>query len=345
MPNTTPFFPSTIDTSGIVSAPDSDWINTDYLIDLSGSKTRTEIQLTPGAESNSIIIRNFNADIPIGTKLTGVKFNFSVSLDSVSDSENIRSTELYLQYNNSDYGVDLTLPINGGYLQDWGYDGNVAIGGDGNLLGLTHDIVKSSTFGIRTKILNTNGIESYYAYIDSVTLTLYYIFDNPKFYYNGDSTSEVNVTLDLNPDVTNPTTTFSVFRGDPDTTSSGTDAGYLWGPYYSEPNVNDPTDHGYVEYLYSPGYGSYVNNYLVTDTSSSNLSDHSLTDHTMSYDISGLIEGEIYTRELVLWNIRFPIGKIYDTLTFNLTIIDTSPPPVDVTGRIRNTGTYSNFII
>lgn len=342
MPSTTEFFPLSIDTSGVIVPPDSDWINTDYLTDLSGSKTRTQIQLIPNAESNSIIIKNFNSEIPFGSRFTGIKLNGFVSLDSVGDTQNVRATEVYIQYNGNDYGNNLATY---GFLQDWGYSNVDFISDPDDLPFLNESIVTDPSFGVRIKIKNDNQSEYYYAYIDKVSLILNYEFEHPRFYYNGDTTSEVNVTLDLNPEVTNPTTTFSVFRGDPDTTSSGSDAGYLWGPYYSEPNVNDPTDHGYVEYVYSPGYGSYVNNYLITDTSSSNISDHSLTNHIMSYDVSGLIEGEIYTRELVLWNIRFPIGKIYDTLTFNLTIIDTSPPPVDITGRIRNTGTYSNFII
>ena len=153
----------------------------------------------------------------------------------------------------------------------------------------------------------------------------------PQFIYNGDTTSEVFVTLDLNPEVTKPTTTFSVYRGDPDTTSGGIDLGYTWGQYYTENGISATP--------------SWAGNYLSTPIVSSNLSDGSLTDHVMSYlpfDSVTLVAGQTYRRGLVLWNIRSTVSKIYDILWFNINVIDTTttPPP-----KRKNSGTYSNYLI
>ena len=149
---------------------------------------------------------------------------------------------------------------------------------------------------------------------------------NPHFLYNGDTTSEVTITLDKNINVINPTTTFSVFRGDPDTTSSGADTGYIWGGYYTEPISGDPLDGGFDDLAYDTTIGTYVKNYLSTPIVSSTLANHSITNHIMTYDVSDLIVGNTYRRALALWNLRFPIGKKYDLLYFNINIIDTTPP-------------------
>lgn len=175
------------------------------------------------------------------------------------------------------------------------------------------------------------------------------VLSHPQFIYNGDSTSQVFITLDKNPAVTNPTTTFSVYHGDPDTTSAGTPYRHSWGLYFSPPSENDP-EGGFTERFPviadATGYGTYDANYLDITFTTSTLTDHSVTDHIMDYDITDLVTGETYIRNLTLINERLFAGlRLYDLLIFNIEVIDTTvvePPPPP---KRKNSGTYSNYLI
>ena len=325
MPSLT-FTPTSAVVSGSVTAPNSSWTNLSYLYDLSGSHTQTSIALAPNAETNYLIITGFGTGIPAGTTLTGVKFSFDVSLDSVSDSENVVATELYLQVNGANYGPNLA--VTEGYLSDFGYGDGAVGGGVGDYIvdGLNLTAVESSTFGIKLKVKNTNQIEYYRAFINSVSLELFHSVEHPKFLYEGDSTSEVHIQLPLSD--TTSTTVFQILHGIEDTTSPGTNYNYFWGFGFTAPNPNDPAV-GYTPITQIPGHGSYDTNYLVptygTSLDSTNYCCYNITDHTMAYDTSGLVVGETYRRGLDLINIRLPIltiyGRLYDTLYFNIEII------------------------
>ena len=323
MATTNWFLPTSISVeNNLINAPDTTWSNINYLTTLTGTHTQTASTLCYNANTNYIIATGFNAKIPFGTQFVAAEFEIHVGLNSVSDTNNVKSIITITQYNGSDFGINSPL-------SDWGYNNINLLYYSESTTGVTQAIAESASFGIKFDAMNDFNTDCYIAYIDSVKLRLHYIQSLPKFYYNGDTTSEVFVTLDKNPAVTNPTTTFSVYHGDPDTTSSGTDAGYHWGAYYSEPNLNDP-DGGFTEIISTPGYGDYVTNYLVTDersTLTESFTLHSLTSVLMEYDVSDLVVGNTYRRAIVLWNIRVPNGKIYDTLYFNINVVDTTPIP------------------
>lgn len=161
----------------------------------------------------------------------------------------------------------------------------------------------------------------------------------PKFIYNGDTSSEVFVTLDKNPLVTNSSTTVSLFHGYP-SIESGL---YGYGVYYTESNLNDPISNSFTPLTYFPDYGIYSNNYLLIDDYGTFLTDYSVIDFVVNYDISELVAGETYRRAIILndnpINMINGTGNIYDILYFNIEVIDTS------VGRRRTSGTYSNLIV
>jgi hypothetical protein len=334
------FTPTSAVVSGSVTSPNSSWINLSHLYDSSGASTRTAIQLQPDAETNYLIVKGFGSEIPAGTLLSGVRFNFNVSLDSVSDSANVSATEIYLQINGIDYGPNLAETE--GYLSDFGYGDGYIGGGVGDYLveGLDLLLVEDSSFGIKLKIKNINTVEYYYAYINSVTLELFYTTEFPKFIYNGDTTSEVNVTLDLNPAVTNPTTTFGIYHGnDTNLITRNPTAVLSYTEYnlYTEPDTTSP-DPTFIDEIniIGTGVGSYPENYLSTTIVdivrgvSGLWGSDTTTSHTMSYVIDNLVKDNTYRRGLVLWYKAADTSGnvlesgVYDILYFNLTVIDTS---------------------
>ena len=325
MPSTSPFYAHSVTTSGSGTGTNVAWTVSETFI--STNPIYTLMASTPPISYNEVtnylIVKDFaDVDIPVGSTLVGFHLSMEVSLNSVADSANMESVETYLQYNGSNYGSNLAPNIN----SDWGYS-NFSIGDSTTLYGLTLDMLQSPSFGVKISGKNVQPSELYSASLATASLRLYYTYNTPEFIYNGDSTSEVFVTLDKNPEVTNPTTTFGVYRGLPDTTSSGSDLGYMWGIYYTAPVVGDPSGGGFDDLVYDTSIGAYTTNYLSTPTVSSTLSDYSVTDHVMSYDISTLTAGNTYRRGLALWNLRFPIGKRYDLLYFNIEVIDTTPSP------------------
>ena len=336
MPHTDWFLPTNITVeNNTINPPDTTWANINYLKTLTGTVTQSTGTLCFNANTNYIIATGFNASIPAGTQFVGAEFLIIVSLNSVSDSNNIRSNLTIAQYNGTDF--ETNTPMN-----DWGYNNANTLYYDESTTDITQDIAEAGSFGIKFDAMNDNSAECYIAYVDSIKLRLHYNVVNPYFVYNGDSTSEVFITLDKNPAVTNPTTTFGIYHGDPDTTSPGTNSFYNWGEYYTEPNLNDPSG-GYSGYVGQP-YGTYTTNYLNTTQLSSTLSDHSISEYDVTYDVSDLVVGETYRRGLVLFNVRTPLlsyySKSYDILYFNIEVIDTSAGT-----RLRNTGTFGNFVI
>lgn len=183
----------------------------------------------------------------------------------------------------------------------------------------------------------------------------------PHFLYDGDSTSEVYIELPLSD--TTSQSVFQIYHGDDDTTSAGSDMGYLWGNTFTAPVVGDPSV-GYTPLSGVTGHGSYDTNYLIAPEGSSSDSTsyccHNITDHTMSYDTSGLVVGETYRRGFDLLNLRSSSNsKLYDTLYFNIEIIaepsqlphfiyngdTTSEVSVTLTKKVGETNPTTEFLI
>lgn len=342
MPSTSLFYVQSPSVSGSVSSPNSTWSNLNTANSGTGLFTPnivTALSLIPTAQSNYLLINNFkDATIPNGTRLTGIEFQLNIDLNSVSDSASVDITEFYFVKN----GVEVSPnygSLGESLVGDIGY-GSTTIGGDNDFI---NDFVLSDVtddaFGIKLKVKNVNNVENYLVYISSATLKLYYSTEFPKFIYNGDTTSEVNVTLDLNPAVTNPTTSFGIYHGNDTaivTRNPTATLSYTEYNLYTEPDSTSPDPTFIDDTDIGTGVGFYPNNYLNTtivnivrgvsglwgsDTTSS---------HSMSYVIDNLVKDNTYRRGLVLWyKAEDSSGNvlesgIYDILYFNLTVIDTS---------------------
>ena len=343
MPSTSLFYVQSPSVNGSVSSPNSTWNNlnsADVSTGLFTPNIVTALSLIPTSESNYLIINNFkDATIPNGTQLTGIEFNLNIDLNSVSDSANVDIIEFYFVKN----GVEVSPnygSLGESLVGDIGYN-TTTIGGDNDFINnFTLSDVIDDTFGIKLKVKNVNDTAYYTVSVSSATLKLYYTTEFPKFIYNGDTTSEVTVTIDLNPAVTNPTTTFGIYHGNDTalvTRNPTSVLSYTEYSLYTEPDTSSP-DPSYNPLVSSlgTGIGSYPNNYLSTtqvdivrgvsglwgsDTTSS---------HTMTYNIQSLIEGETYRRGLVLWYKAVDTSGnilesgVYDILYFNLNVINTT---------------------
>jgi hypothetical protein len=322
MATTSWFLPTSITVeNNLINAPDTTWSNINYLTTLTGTKTQSASMLCYNANTNYIIATGFNAETPLGTEFVGAEFEIQVSLHSVSDTNNVKSNITIARYNGSDF--ETNNPIT-----DWGYENTNLRYYAASTTDITQAIAESSTFGIKLDAMNDFSADCYTSYIDSIKLRIHYNIVNPRLYYNGDNTSEVFVTLDLNPEVTNPTTTFQILDGyDLET------YGYTCGAYYTGPVAPDPSGAGFSDTFSNIDAGTYVSNYLSTPVynHAGTSGSYILSDHVMSYNTTNLVVGNTYRRGLILLDIIDKDGdeiidaEIFDILYFNIEVIDTTP--------------------